>query len=295
MKVKSCFVLAAILSMCLILAGCPSTIIKQDEIESGEFYKNLIVSYFQGYMIDFLTNHLPTVEFDYQSEGGVQKTVRFQMDGYDSVNEIGFKLVTRADESEWENSTDATAPDLIDVDIIAEKALQYQFPVMFLYTEENIWEDNESALFVDQCINPMLETEVMRSWLKSLLYDGSLIRKGLEENYFEMYNLHFSHDDLPEIEIMYGTQTASFTPDGYDDSKEIGYKFVSVQDEDTWEYQRQNGVLNTPDLSEYELMKDSAWSQEKVLLIYLFNYWEFGIKDIYVSEMADILYDWYNN
>lgn len=102
----------------------------------GEIIKiNLEMYCFNYYSIEYSHVNLPTVEIKY----GDNKKAVFQLDGYDKEKLLGYKFVTEIEKLDWgkrRSKGDIEAPDILDYELIKEFALDYNFPVFFIYMPE---------------------------------------------------------------------------------------------------------------------------------------------------------------
>ena len=299
MRIKIIVLYILIISLCVLSAGCPGAINNED-VKSGDFFRSEIVGRLHNlYGVNFSTKDVPIVNIKYDSTDGT-KTAEFQLDGYDSVKEIGYKLVTKADKSDWEDQKkDRKSEELeiSDIAFIQQSCLEYDYPIIlissYMYQDDTQRETvlNNLDLFRAE-LNDLLDSDAIRVWAQEGLYDGNWIREAIVENYRDsIYELDFTAGDLPTVSIKYGQNSmAVFQLDGYDQNKKAGYKFVTAADEEDWNEQRESGSEEAPDLNYYETIRKNALNYDfPVILIYYPDYWGTTINIILSDNSNDIL------
>jgi hypothetical protein len=120
------------------------------EYKSGQLYKSIIEKYAKHRGIRFSSEHTPLISVKYMI-GNNQKTASFHLDGYDNNIKIGYKFVTLIDINKWTEEVkngNTEVPDINDYEIIKEKAIDYEFPVLFIYYAD-YWKTNKSNLLID--------------------------------------------------------------------------------------------------------------------------------------------------
>lgn len=154
---------------CAFLTGCPSYIPNQEEIRSGELFRAyLTTTFYEVYGVTFSKENVPAVEIEYQLSDGTKKTAAFTLDGYDDERKIGYKLVTLDVAAEWDKMRkegDLEVPDLNDSPIIESKAVNYSFPVLFLWVPDYDKPQNEVKLYSK--IMELLNTDTMKVWIRN--------------------------------------------------------------------------------------------------------------------------------
>ncbi len=274
-KIRSIRVLSVLLLivLCTMLTGCPPYMPKKAELVSGDFFREQIIGYFEAYSVHFSDMDTPNVTLGYINNDQSENRISFLLDGYDPVKKFGFKFISLEDMKAWEN--DENAPKPVDAPAIRDAALEYEFPIMFIWIPEGLGEeDYDSNRFYDE-INDILKTQTMRIHLKTWLYDGKEYKKDFENHCTQYYGISFLHDYLPTVDITYyENKKAVFQLDGYDPVKQIGYKFVTAKEEQDWNERRKNGDEEVPDLADSEQIAQSALYYDfPVLFNYSPAYW----------------------
>lgn len=211
---------------------------------------------------------------------------------------IGYKLVVEKDKMQWDNDLkngNQEAPDMKDAELIQGAALKYEFPVIFMwaYQYQNDFNhdqiiDNGRAFSSD--FVALTDTPEIIKWAEEGMYDGTWIKEEIERicSTGEGYQINFLHENLPTIDLKYGyNDEAVFQLDGYDEKRQIGYKFVTEDDEQNWKAQRENGYNKAPDLSKSYEIKTAALNYTfPVLFIYVPEYWKSSsIAEIFINEV----------
>ena len=114
------------------------------------------------YNIYFSKKDLPTVKLEY---GDNEKAI-FQLSGYDTKRRIGYKFVTAEDEKNWNqrrSEGDFEAPDLTNSDILKQAAIEYEFPIIFIYMPE-YWKMTASTIFKEE-MSGSLDMNEVKQWL----------------------------------------------------------------------------------------------------------------------------------
>ena len=182
--------------------------------------------------------NVPTVYIQYQSQDGTSKTAVFKLDGFDFSKKIGYKLVRKKDKETWEYNRkkgNLDAPDMNDAELIQQAAIQYKFPVIFMwvyqYQDELSQEQmSDNCDEFDDRFEAIMSTPEMVKWAQDGLYSGKWVKDSIEESCLNA-DIYFSHTDLPVVSISYGdNKKAVFQLDGYDAEKQIGYKFVTADE-----------------------------------------------------------------
>lgn len=288
-----CFLAALI---CLFLAGCPHEI-DTEAVKTGDYFKSVIeTSLYNRYRINFREYHKIEIEISYVLADGIIQNVIFQLDGYDPQKKIGYKVVTKEDKEIWQKERikgNLKAPNLEDVQLIQKKAIEHQFPVIFITTYNFLDQLDHDSIVNNQSIvlgelMSILNTPHMKKWSREGLYNGDWIKEGLEETCLVSYGIYFSNNDLPVVEIPYGQdRKAIFELSGFDEKRQIGYKFVTAEDEINWNRMREEGDMDAPNLSDSEAIKEQALFYDfPVLFIYVPKYWETTITDIFNQELS---------
>ncbi len=283
--------LLVLITMCMIFSGCPDAPSTDYE---GIFINNISIEY----RVNFDTMAPPTVNISYYVNGN-NKIAEFQLDGYDADKSVGYKIVTVEDKNKWEQDYKneiINAPDINDVAFIREAAANYEFPIFFIciYNYQN---DSDYREIIDnqQEISNEYESvkklEGIRQWTENLLYDGEIIKTNLEMYCFNYYSITFSHINLPTVEIVYGdNKKAVFKLDGYDKEKQLSYKFITEEEKLDWAQRRSKGDTETPDISDYRLIKESALEYDfPVLFVYMPEYWKASASEVFKKEMFSSL------
>jgi hypothetical protein len=118
----------------------------------------------ESYNINFTHENLPIADIKYESG----KDAIFQLDGYDSKRKIGYKFVTVNDLSNWTNQRiqgNLEAPDISKSKQIKEAALEYDFPVLFIYVPD-YWKTNISYIFNNELSEPLNMNANIKKWLE---------------------------------------------------------------------------------------------------------------------------------
>ena len=290
-----------LLIACLLLGGCPAPYAKQS-LKAENFYNLGVESlFYQLYGVKFSRTDPPAVTLEYTTTLGESKHAQFTLGGYDPDKRIGYIVVLENDREEWKKSLQSggdNVPDLNDLILIQRAALEYQYPVIFITAyeyAERITEDNAielSAQFKEK-LDPLIQSDEVKRWAQAGLYDGSWIKERIEEDYANSaLHLNFSHKNLPLVEIPYtlsgGTvKTAAFQLDGYDADKRVGYKFVTVYDEEQWAKDCEAGIPNAIDLTYYPALQYSALQYDfPVIFLYVHNYWAYTVNEV-LSKASD--------
>lgn len=275
---------------CLILTGCPPRI-SQKEVRNGDFFRRQL----EEKIIDLYGTHFsredtPTVTVRYLSNGS-EKLASFQLDAYDSLRRMGYILVTNEDKQQWEEERAAgnqEAPDLNDIALIQEQALNDEYPVLFVWIPE--YQEGPDALdsLYDE-IAAFTDSETVKIWAEEGSYDGEWMKDSIEQfcrdpRPYSQYTIDFAQEDLPTVTVEYDKdQSAVFQLDGFDAEKRVGYKFVTAADEAEWNDRRSNGDMTAPDLSQIKSLKTALLKYEyPIIFIYQPVYWK--IKFSYIRD-----------
>lgn len=279
----------------LFLIGCEY--IQTDPVKSGEYFRQMID--LEGvYGVYFSSENTPQIIVEYKKEDGKLKTAVFQLDGYDPEKKIGYKLVVEKDKTKWDNELkngNQETPDMNDAKAIQKAALNYDFPVIFMwaYQYQNDFDQNHirdnGQIFMKEFIE-LLKTPEIKAWAEHGMYDGTWIKEEIEKMCAagEAYKIYFSHENLPIVDLKYGNnKEAVFKLDGYDNKRQIGYKFVTADDAKNWKAQREKGDLKAPDLSKsYEIKAAALDYTFPVIFIYMPEYWKSpSITEIFIDEV----------
>jgi len=174
MKSIRCFIiLATIFMVTMLLTGCPQKI-TNDEIVSGDMYKDAISSVlYARYKINFSTEDTPTETIKYKADEETLATAVFQLDGYDAEKKIGYKLITKTDKAEWEQEIkngNMEVPNVQCYRQIQTAAIEYEYPIIFIDISDYQTDTDEESLvrnnknFFDEVDN-LLNTSAMEQWL----------------------------------------------------------------------------------------------------------------------------------
>lgn len=283
----------ALLCVVLALSACDPP--PPEYIKSGDYFRVDLTSQLLGnYEVNFSSENSPTVNISYSISDGTDKTAVFQLDGYDAEKNIGYKLVLQKDKEGWDESRtegNEDAPDMNDAALIQQAAAEYKFPVVFMWAYQyqnqlSQYQVNKNINKFDDDLKALMKTPALAKWAYDGLYGGAWIKEGIEKAAAYSFDTHFSHADLPVADITYGeNKHAVFQLDGYDPIKQVGYKFVTAEDEQSWSKQRSEGKLEVPDLTDSELIRQSALEYRfTIVFIYVPEYWDSTVKKIVDQE-----------
>lgn len=113
------------------------------------------------FQINFANTNPPTIDLKYDT---IKEAV-FQIDGYDSKRQIGYKFVTEDEAYNWGmelGKGNHSVPNLFYIEQIKEAALNYEFPVIFIYVPE-YWKGYIAPIFTDEVSKPL--TGQLKPWL----------------------------------------------------------------------------------------------------------------------------------
>jgi|AGTN01.3.fsa_nt_gi hypothetical protein len=72
-KLKTFILIIMLTTMCLIMAGCPGAV-DRDEVSSGEFYRSEIIgALYSYYSVEVESRNTPTINISYQASDGAWK------------------------------------------------------------------------------------------------------------------------------------------------------------------------------------------------------------------------------
>lgn len=296
--IQRILIIVLLVCMCLILAGCPSPTDRK-AVKNGEAFKREVDSImYNMYGVEF-SDTTEIANINYKGIDGTENTAIFKLDGFDATKMIGYKLVLNEDKAEWEQSRDAggkNVPDLSNFESIQKNSADYKYPIIFISAYEYQDEKNEKqrvknfGLFREELFK-ILDMPQLKQWSEKGLYDGEWIQERLEEICLDSYGIYFSKTDIPIVEIPYKqNEKAVFGLSGFDESRQIGYKFVTAEDEASWEMRRKEGDMNAPDLLRSKEIKEQAVLYDfPVLFVYVPEYWKTYISDIFNKELSEPL------
>lgn len=136
----------------------------EEGLYSGEWIKEgLEETLSESYGLNYSHTDLPTVSIEYDDT-----KVVFQIDGYDTKRQVGYKFVTGEDIKAWaarREQGDINAPDIAASNQIKDAALYYTFPILFVYVPE-YWNTNIAAIFNQKLSDPLNMNEHIKSWLE---------------------------------------------------------------------------------------------------------------------------------
>ncbi len=281
----------------IVCTGCDP--IDSNLAKSGQLFDAFSPKLHNMYGVHLSKEEVPTVSIAYQSQDGTAKTAVFKLDGFDFSKKIGYKLVLKKDKEEWEESRkkgNIEAPDLNDAELIQQAAVRYEFPVLFMWAYQYQDELSQEQMsencdeFGDK-FKAIMSTPEMEKWAQDGLSNGNWTKESIEESCLNNFNIYFSHTDLPVVSIPYGdNKKAVFELDGYDAERQMGYKFVTADDEKTWDQQRADGSTEVPDLADTAQIKEAALNYDfPVLFMYVPEYWKTTFFEISRQELAEPL------
>lgn len=111
----------------------------RDRLIEGSMIREHINIYSWRYGINFQTEDTPEVRIEYPDKFKNLRWAVFKLDGYDAVNRVGYKFVSRTDIEGWQRRMAAGETDLPNYEYwgdIRKSALNYEFPVIFICMEE---------------------------------------------------------------------------------------------------------------------------------------------------------------
>ena len=283
--------------VCIFMAGCPNAI-NTESVATGDYFRSILEAELLGrYGVNCHSEFLPLAKITYISEDGLSKTAEFVLDGYDKQKRIGYKLVLKQDKEIWDESLlegNLEVPDLNDIDMIQDAAVKNSFPIIFLTTYQYQDELDQGEIYNNKeefikTIDELVQKPEIKQWARDGLYNGAWIRESFEKSAMDSFSINFAHNNLPVATIQYGNDmNAVFQLDGFDPEIQIGYKFVSAEDEIKWETQIDQGNIEVPDLSMSDSIKQAALEYDfPILFVYIPEYWELRVVDIVNQELYD--------
>lgn len=278
-------IIIMLLIICISIVGCPDVIpITEKNLRKAEHYIEGVILELNATYEFNLKKDNRKIEFEYLNERGEPIKCSFRLDAYDRGRNFGFVFVSLALKEEIEKNNAANSPSFDEIDLIIDAALNYEFPVLFIYVPECMDTSKivERKIYIKEVLR-FFETDIMKSKLKDWRYDGKSIR-----NYFDWYispSTSMKNKNVPEKTVKYinskGDEClAVFVPDAYSKKFDAGFKFVTEIDIEEWNTKRANGDTTCPDMNEYQKIFESALNDKNypVLFVYTEKYWE---KDFY--------------